>query len=337
MWEYVRTATQQDMKTINDSPILRGMGYFEEILTLKDQLKFDKILKFPEHFENIVIAGMGGSGSIGRLFQELYSKKPVTVVESYDIPDFVDGNTFFIAVSYSGNTEETLSATKKALERGAQVKAITTGGRLKDMVNHSVIVPDGMQPRSATGYLLLPLLKGALIFSEDEYRETMEVLSKMDEDTSEFRRMAEEINVHKAIPVILSTPPFMSASYWWKTQFNENSKMLAYSAFFPELNHNDLVAMNQTFRMEEFYYILLESPDTDETIQKRIRLTEKLSGCKFNRIMGEGKSRLSHLFSLLHGSDFVTYYLAELRNVDPIDVQIIEDFKAEMGKPTSFQ
>ena len=97
--------------------------------------------------------------------------------------------------------------------------------------------------------------------------------------------------------------------------------------------HNDLVAMNQTFRMDEFYYILLESPDTDETIQKRIRLTEKLSGRKFNRIMGEGKSMLSHLFSLLHGSDFVTYYLAELRNVDPIDVQIIEDFKAEMGKP----
>ncbi len=138
------------------------MNFDEELKTLKDQIKFGGRFEVKDH-ENIVIAGMGGSGISGKILSEFYSKKPLFVVDDYNIPDFVDEKTEFFAVSYSGNTEETLHAANQAKKKGAHVHAITSGGSLSKMNYDTILIPSGLQPRSALGYLLMPLVNRTLI------------------------------------------------------------------------------------------------------------------------------------------------------------------------------
>jgi len=116
------------------------MEYLQEILSLKDQILTETKVKVPSGIDNVVIAGMGGSGIAGKIFQEFYQSRPVTLVNSYEIPDFVNSRTFFVAISYSGNTEETLSATEEAIRKGAKVAAITSGGKLATLVKDTFLV-----------------------------------------------------------------------------------------------------------------------------------------------------------------------------------------------------
>ena len=112
----------------------------DELKSLRQQLLFSGKFDPPE-FRNCVIAGMGGSGIAGRIFSDIYTKKPVTCVSSYEIPDFVDSDTLFIGMSYSGNTEETIAAFREAERRGAQMAAITSGGALEKMCQRTGILP----------------------------------------------------------------------------------------------------------------------------------------------------------------------------------------------------
>ncbi len=306
------------------------MDYIEEIKGLKEQMTFLEDIEFPESVRNIVMAGMGGSGIAGKIFQEIYTKKPVALTDSYSIPDFVNEDTLFIGVSYSGNTEETLAATNLAMKRGARVSAITSGGKLGETVKDAVIIPKGLQPRSAIGYLLNPVLVGAG-FDVSNFNETREVLSRMDEDRREFEQIAAEIGQYRKTPVVYGTPPFSTIAYRIKTQFNENSKIISYWSYFPELNHNDTVALENDYRKDEFYFMVLRSSFTSEEVARRIKVTSDLCKIKFREISAEGYSLISQLYSLIHKGDYISYYLAKLRNIDPRDVSIIERLKKELS------
>ncbi len=307
------------------------MDYIEEIKKLKDQLSFAEEIEIPDQVENIVIAGMGGSGIAGRIFKEIYDKKPVLTVDSYDIPEFVNHKTLFVAISYSGNTEETLETVKKARKKGAIIRAITSGGILSQEVKNSIIIPSGLQPRSSIGYLLVPLLRGANI-PENEFKEAANNLETMDNNSFYLKDVAKGISTGKKTPVVYGTPPFREVAYRWKTQFNENSKILSYSSYFPELNHNDTMALENDYRKDDFYFIVLESKYMDNKIRERIRITSELCKIKFNIVSGEGESKVSQLFTLIHKGDYISYYLAKERNIDPRDVSIIEKLKKELAK-----
>lgn len=306
------------------------MEYVEEIASLKDQISFDGRIDVPDRIEKIVIAGMGGSGIAGKILQDFYTHRPITLVNSYDIPEFVDSKTLFVAISYSGNTEETLSATQKAIDRGAQMRAISSGGKLAEIVQDAVIVPKGFQPRSAVGYLTIPLLRGFGLADEADIETTKELLSREDARLNSFQEVAEEIFAEKKIPVIFGTPGFESIAYRWKTQFNENAKLLAYSTSFPELNHNDTMALENTYRKEEFYFFVLTHRSLGKEIADRIRITSKLCKIRIKEIEGEGTSHFSNVFTLIHKGDYISYLLAKKRGVDPRNVSIIEDLKREL-------
>lgn len=308
------------------------MDYLEEIISLREQLSFKGEVKPPDKFESIVIAGMGGSGIAGKIFLDIFNEKPVTLVDSYQIPEFVNSDTFFIAISYSGNTEETLSALEKARKKGAKISAITSGGKLARLVPDSIIVPPSLQPRSAIGFLSVPLLKGFGIIKESEIDEAVENVKEIDSDTSSYRDIAEEIFSGNKIPVIYGTPPLSSIAYRWKTQFNENSKVLAYSSQFPELNHNDTMALEKTYRKDEFYFLVLTHKAVDNKVRNRIRITSQICSIKFKEIKGEGTSIFSNIFTLIHKGDYISYFLAKLRKVDPRDVLIIEDLKKRLSE-----
>ncbi|MCW1297439.1 MAG: bifunctional phosphoglucose/phosphomannose isomerase [Candidatus Rehaiarchaeum fermentans] len=310
------------------------MEYIEEIRQFKEQIKFSEDKKFDvnlESFKNIVISGMGGSGIVGNIVKDLYSNKPVVVINDYNIPNFVDNSTLFVAVSYSGNTEETISSTEQAIKKGAKVLAITSGGKLKEIVKDSIIIPSSFQPRAALGYMAIPILNTLGVSDKNQLNELYELLSELDSNHDEFDNIAKEIFEGKKIPVIYGVPPYFSVSYRWKTQFNENAKVIAYSSNFSELNHNDTMALKETYRKRLFYFICLHD-GLDQRIEKRISITQNLTKVNFKLIKAKGSTFFVREFYLIHVGDWVTYSLALLRNKDPENVRLIEKLKKELEK-----
>ena len=156
------------------------MNFIEQVRSFPEQILRDKTFQIDRKFNKIVISGMGGSGIVGRIFAELYEQFPVQVVSDYKIPDYVDRDTLFIAISYSGNTEETLSTLKQAETLGAQIKTITSGGELGKSGFESVMVPSGMQPRNALGYMLAPLLRSILKLDAEEIKSAASILREIE-------------------------------------------------------------------------------------------------------------------------------------------------------------
>ncbi len=306
------------------------MDYLGEIESLKNQLSFSETIKDTD-YDQIVIAGMGGSGIAGKIFQELYTEKPVRLVEDYRIPKFVNKNTLFIAVSYSGTTEETLSAATQAKRQGAHLVTISSGQQLSKLGHQNIILPNSsLQPRAAVGYLLVPLLRSFKISTERELNLAYRSIAGLDKNSEECKKHAAKISAEKKIPVIYSGAPFKSVAYRWKTQMNENAKVICYANYFPELNHNDTVALAKTYRKDLFYFLVLES-DYPE-IRKRVELTASITNTEFHVIKAKGKSVTERLFYLIHFGDYLSYHLGKLRGVDPGDVTLVNEIKKGLVK-----
>lgn len=304
--------------------------FLSELMTLKEQIKFKERFGLPQDLRDVVIAGMGGSGIVGSLFKELYSKLPVVLANSYELPDFAGKGTLVVAISYSGNTEETLAACREAKKRSASTVAITSGGALAQEAEKVVRIPSGLQPRSALGYMLMPLVNSFEACKDGCVDETYGILNDVDKDNSFGQRIAGEIFQGKYIPLVYGASPYASIAYRWSTQFNENSKLMAMWSNFPELNHNNTMALRAGYRMDELYPICLLS-NKSERIMKRINATQEVTGMRFRQMIEPmGTSNLAQVMSLIHMGDYLTYHLAKLRGVDPLDVSAIESLKEKL-------
>ena len=301
------------------------MDFLDELKTLKEQVLIGDFFKVPEHFNNIVIAGMGGSGIVGKLFSELYHIKPVICLDDYNIPEFVDKDTIFIGISYSGNTEETISCTSEALKKGAHVFTVTGGGKLSQMSENTIIIPSGLQPRSALGYMIMPLLNTFLQMVPERRERLSELLGAVDNHHEEAIELGKRIALERKIPVIFGFSPFRYVAYRWKTQFNENSKLLAISNYFPELNHNDTMSLRDTYLKDDFFFITFGG--STEKISKRIQATEKVTSTQFFMVHPLGTDDIEKMFYLIHFGDYMSFETALSREVDPGDVSSIEDLK----------
>ena len=301
------------------------MDFLSQLRNLKDQLLFDADFGKLDPFSNIVVAGMGGSGIAGNIFSEIYDKSPVQVVSDYRLPEYAGKNTLFIGISYSGNTEETLAATMEAMKRGCQMRLITSGGELSQLGEETIKIPSGLQPRSALGYLIKPFLQSFLFRDSEGYDAVHKLLKEMDDNNEEQLGLASSINGKSLIPVVFGHYPYRWIAYRWKTQFNENSKVLAFSNFFPELNHNDTVPLKASYRKEDFRFISFG--DARPRIEKRIRITGSITGTDFARVPVKGETLLQKMFYLIHYGDYVSYHLAKLRNIDPEEVSVITELK----------
>jgi glucose/mannose-6-phosphate isomerase len=219
--------------------------------------------KYMRSYRNIVVTGLGGSaigGDILRSYAQSRAEVPVLVNRDYSLPAFINSESLVLAVSYSGNTEETLSSTQAALDKGAAVIAVTSGGKLADLANRHecavVTIPGGMSPRAATGYLFTPLamiLAGLEIIPDPikDIRETITILKTIREEShpgvetekNQARQIAKVMNGQ--LPIIWgSSGNTETAAMRWKTQINENAKCPAYFNVFPELNHNEIVGFD---------------------------------------------------------------------------------------------
>ena len=166
------------------------MEFVDQLRNLREQVLFKADLNIDSAFKNIVISGMGGSGIVGNIFSEIYSRKPVQVVSDYVLPEFADKDTLFIGISYSGNTEETIATLEEAEKRGCQIRLITSGGKLAASGHTFARVPQNIQPRSAIGYMLKPLLSSFLNLPDEACLGISKLLENIDRDNNEEKNLA---------------------------------------------------------------------------------------------------------------------------------------------------
>ncbi len=306
------------------------MKYYDEILSITDQIKFKHSFVPRLSYDNIVIAGMGGSSIAGEIFGEIYTRVPVVVSRGSDIPDFVSDKTLFIAISYSGNTEETISAVEQAMAKRAQIFIITSGGQLADIEEEKIIIPAGYQPRSAIGYLLTPLLRTFGLVDDSTVDSISNALNAVKEHEGVIKEIATKIVSERRIPFIIGVPPVPSVAYRWKTQFNENAKIFAHSVPYPEMNHNELEAIPNFFGGYNFEYFLSGIPRGQYS--ERIETTESIAGIRIHRLPFAAGDVIPELFASILYGDLLSYFIAVERGVEPRDVSTIQRFKESVRK-----
>jgi len=305
--------------------------------------------------KNIVISGMGGSAIGGDLLRSLFSQicpVPIIVNRNYSVPEFVDEDTLFIAISYSGNTEETIAAFGSAMEKRAKVISISGGGRLETLAKdaktpHFSIPERGIQPRCAFGYLFIPAVVflsrlGFIPDQSSELKETVDLLSRIaaklapDKPIEDNHAKQLAIALYDKLPVIYASQDYFDVvAMRWKGQINENSKAMAFYNVIPEMNHNEIVGWGIPEDITRRCVVIILRSDETPAIQKRMNITESLISAEDARIItveAEGDSLLAKSLYLIYIGDFVSYYLAILNSVDPTPVERIGIFKSLLGR-----
>ncbi|WP_445666668.1 bifunctional phosphoglucose/phosphomannose isomerase [Fodinibius sp. AD559] len=333
MWEFLTTFPKQ---------------WKEAVKNTKDiELSIDK-----EDISNICFAGMGGSAMGADLIRSFCydsSPYPIQVVRHYEIPEWVDEDTLFIACSFSGNTEETLKALTAAREKGAQIIAVTSGGELmvkaaKEEFDY-IKIPGGMPPRAALGYSFVPLYRifqhlGIVDERDGALKDTARFLSEQNDifsnpQDNEALNLAEEIN--DTLPIVYSDATMMeSVNIRWRNQFAENAKTLAYGNTLPEMNHNEIVGWERIVHLTgRLSVILLVDKEDNPRIQRRMEIVEELvedQTASLHILKTRGQTRLTRMFSLIQLADWTSFYLAIVNNIDPTPITKIDLLKSKLAE-----
>ena len=315
-------------------------------------------LEVPDtQIDRVLICGMGGSAISGSLFAALAAESalvPIEVLRGYTLPAYArDASTLVIGMSHSGNTEETLSAISEALERGCTVLAITTGGKLSQVVSEAggtVWQYDyPSPPRAALGWLYGMLLGAAAKLGlipdfSDDVSESLTVMRKYQEIWGAEMMAARNPAKRYAGQLVDCIPIFWGAGLMapvarrWKTQVNENSKSSAYYEELPELNHNTvvgIVAPDELMRNHKFQVIQLTSRYDHPRVALRHQLTHSMlltEGFITDPIKARGESRLAQQMSMILFGDYLSYYLAMAYKVDPTIIEPIMMLKSMMAE-----
>lgn len=294
-----------------------------------------------------IICGMGGSAMAGEIVRR-FSRVPVFVNRSYRLPLSIDQTALLIAISYSGNTDETVSALEEGLKRELSIVCISSGGRIEALAQtHSLpflSIPKGYQPRMAMGYLSLPLLVlldrlklvRALGPWEAVVTQMKTVQSRCDWRVSvdENPAKALALKLCNKLPLIYGVVDNTDlVAMRWKTQINENAKQAAFWNIFPELNHNEILSFTKHELLSGFFLILLRNEQDSEENVARMRLMEALfdkRAIPYAEVRAEGKTELAQIFSQIYFGDYLSFYLALLNRVDPTPVVLIEQFKQDL-------
>ena len=319
-------------------------------------LAFGLPRSYKKRYENIVCTGLGGS-AIGADIMRSYisdrARTPLFVNRGYLLPAFVGRGSLVIVSSYSGDTEETVSAYKDARSRGAKIVVITSGGRLRKMALSDgfpiLAIPGGLPPRAALGYssitLLIVLSRAGIVGGQSRaIDEAIEVMSRL-RDEEIGPGVGQKKNIAKSIaaalygryPVIYGAQDRIDAVVTrWRGQLAENAKTLASSHFFPEMNHNEIVGWDRPEALlKKFAVVMLRDGGDHPRVRKRIDITKRLIKAEcgsMTEVRSSGKGLLARIFSLVYTGDFVSFYLAILNKRDPTPVERIAYLKKELAK-----
>jgi glucose/mannose-6-phosphate isomerase len=322
----------------------------------REALALSADLRLPgsgRQYRNIVVCGMGGSAAGGDLLGCLLADAgavPSFTVRDYALPHWVTPESLVVACSYSGNTEETLSATDAALQRGCDVVCITSGGQLAARAASAGLpilrIPGGQPPRTALGYLFVPLVQIAVgigALPDQPWDEAFAVLdaclADWGMDTASDRNAAKRLasRLFGNVPLIYGLGSWQGVvANRWKGQINENAKCMAFANAFPELNHNEIVGwtLAETQVGKRWAVVILEDGTESARMQARARITRELieRNAQTYGATARGESLLSRMLSLVYLADFISLYLAALYGVDPYEIAAIDTLKRSLAE-----
>jgi len=307
-------------------------------------------------FNKVVFCGLGGSAIGADLIRSYIlgeCKIPIIVNRDYTLPAFVDKETLLIVSSYSGNTEETLSAYREGIKRGAKIVAITSNGELKKLAGKDgfpyIIIPGTLPPRCALGYSSIPTIVlfsklGLIGDKEKEIDEVIQVLSELrdkalspqiDEDKNIAKRIANAL-LNKYAVIYGANQHIDAVVTRWRGQLAENAKTVSSTHVFPEMNHNEIVGWKYPKNlMKDLAVLILKDRGDHPRVQKRMDISKTIiakEGVKIIEVDSQGDKLLSRIFSLIYIGDFISFYLAILNNIDPTPVDNVLYLKKELAK-----
>lgn len=293
---------------------------------------------------NVLISGLGGSGIGGTIVSQIVSSKagvPVLVSKDYFVPAFVGESTLVIVCSYSGNTEETLSAMKMAMEKKAMIVCISSGGEVikmaKDKGYDFIEIPAGFPPRAAFAYSFTQLfyvLNAHGIIDNSFRAEIISAISLLDANEAGIRTQARDIaaRLFGKIPVIYSDAACEGVAVRFRQQINENAKMVCWHHVIPEMNHNELVGWTE--KNDNLAVVILRNKLDYSRTQKRMEINKGIISkySTISEIYSKGNSRIENALYLIHLTDWVSQLLAEMKNIDSVEVKVIDFLKGELAK-----
>ena len=305
---------------------------------------------------NIVVMGMGGSGISGDIVAAAFNDElpvPISVLKLIRTPAFVGPQTLAIAVSYSGDTEETVSMASSAVEKGAQFVAISCGGRLADLARDAgalhLACPEGLMPRAAVGALVVPLL--VTLFrsglAPGAHANLMAAQAQLGARRDRCvpsvtgaanlpRELARQLG--RTIPIVYGGGALGGvAAYRWKCDVNENAKAPAFWHQYPELDHNEICGWGQHGDVTRQLFSLVELRHGFEhkRLQLRFDATRDIIEECVHQVLhveAEGEGRLAQLLDLMYVGDWTSCYLALQNDVDPGPIDAIVDLKSRLAR-----
>lgn len=323
--------------------------YIESFINLLEEgLKIGKRFELKNtqaQVKHVVMAGLGGSGIGAEIvlnYLERSTPVPLVLSKDYFLPGFVNAETLVIVCSYSGNTEEALYVLEEAISKKATIVCITSGGKLQELARENdidfILLPAGIPPRACIGcsfsQILFVLQQFALVNEafETEISNSVKLLSgELDTIKKDAAALAEKLQ-HK-LPVIYSDQRIAGVATRWRQQFNENSKVLGWERPFPEMNHNELVGWRD--QAENLAVIFLHTGSELDRVSKRFEINRSVI-CNFTDnvydIVAKGDSFLEKAIYLTLLGDWTSWYLAELRGVDAVEVNVIDYLKNALNK-----
>ncbi len=355
------------MVNLDNLPIYRQLdtsGMLDRLHEFPEQCEraWEKVSKFdlPREYtriDKVIILGMGGSAigaDVVRRLALAEGKASVWVHRDYGLPPLIDENTLVIASSYSGNTEETLSAFTESLKTPSRKLVLTTGGKLKSLAEKEgipvFVIDYHAPPRAAFPHSFIPLVGifqqlGLLADKSADLQEAIQVLNRLAKDFAETtplvsnpaKQLATKLWGH--VVVIYGAEILSEIARRWKTQFNENSKTWAFFELFPEINHNAVVAYDFPAQVKKrIFVILLHSALFHPRNMIRYEATSELlakAGISHEFAEAVGESTLAQMMSLVLLGDYVSFYLSILNRIDPTPVDSIDFIKQYLARSTT--
>lgn len=307
-------------------------------------------------FSKIVFAGLGGSAigaDLVRSYLYFESNIPILVIREYELPACVNSSTLVFLCSYSGDTEETLSAYKHAKNKRATLIVVSSGGKLKELALKDSVtfieIPKGSPPRCNLGYLsIIPLyVLGKLGLIKDvqvSVKEMIKVLedlkkNKLDPHIGIKDNIAKStaLKLYNRFAVIYSASiHFDICATRFRGQIAENSKALSSCHLFPEMNHNEIVGWQNPKKLfKNFIVVMLRDDSMHPRVAKRMDITADIirkEQVELIEIWSQGENLLSRIFSLIYIGDFISYYLAILYRIDPTPVERVTYLKKRLAE-----
>lgn len=279
-----------------------------------------------DRYERVIFCGLGGSIMPAEAITMLWLESPLVYLNrTFSLPHWVSSKHLVVCTSWSGQTEETLTAYREAREKKIDVVAVTHGGKLAEQAKKDgvplILLPDkDLAPRYALGLMLGALL--TLIRRSDIINDRLNISIAVGSVEDLAERMV------RKIPLIYSSYDWRWLGYVWKRFFNENDKIPAFCHFMPEAGHNDIAGLRTGDN--RFFCLVLIDPQGNNRETAKLKQLAKLFkqiGIDCWTMEIEGKNRAEKVLNQYLTAMAVSERLAEKLNVNPLTIEIIEKFK----------